>query len=433
MNGIKSEQNRCCVVQCALSIEVVWCCDVAWCTCGSLPGLGDFLVSWKQTMITRGLRLSCLAATSTFLAYNIAHTESTESSQPKRTGILAGIGNTPLIELKSLSRKTGSTILVKCEHLNPGGSIKDRAALFMIEKGERLNLLKPGCTIYEGTGGNTGVGLALVASAKGYGAVMAMPASIAQEKVDAMKTFGADVILTPSVPFTDQRHYFHRARDAAALDPVGFWCNQFDNMANFLSHYEGTAPELWQQSNSTVTGFICACGTGGTLAGIATYLKEQDPTIQCFLADPKGSALFDYVKHKGTVYNETEVNGETVKFIKRDNGNSITEGIGIGRVTKNFSKALPLLDGAFKIDDKQAVEMAYYLKENEGVYIGPSAALNVVAACQLAKKMGKGNVIVTVLCDGGGRYKSKIFTPSWLKEKGFELMDAKERNTLDWL
>jgi cysteine synthase A len=272
----------------------------------------------------------------------------------------------------------------------------------------------------------------MVASAKGYGAVLAMPASIAKEKIDAMKMFGAEVILTPPALFTDAQHYFHRAREAAKSDPLGFWCNQFDNLENFNSHYYGTAPELWKQSNFAVDGFICSCGTGGTLAGISKYLKEQKSTIQCYLADPHGSALFDYVKGgEKAVYHEELVGGTMVKFIERDGGSSITEGIGIERVTKNFSQAQ--LDGAFKISDKDAIEMAYYLKENEGVFIGPSAALNVVAAVKLAQKLGAGKTVVTILCDGGGRYESKLFTKQWLDDNGFVLMGKKERNELKWL
>lgn len=352
----------------------------------------------------------------------------------KRRGVLAAVGNTPLIELSTLSTLTGCTILAKCEHLNPGGSIKDRAALFMIEEGERQGLIVKGTTIYEGTGGNTGVGLAMVASAKGYGAVMAMPASIAKEKIDAMKMFGAEVILTPPAKFTDPQHYFHRAREAAKLNPLGFWCNQFDNLENYKSHYYGTAPEMWKQSNMAIDGFVCACGTGGTLAGISKYLKEKRSSIQCYLADPKGSALFDYIqKGEKAEYHEELVGGTMVKFIERDGGSSITEGIGIGRVTKNFSQSEKLIDGALKISDKDAIEMAYYLKENEGVFIGPSAALNVVAAVKLAQKLGKGKTVVTVLCDGGGRYESKIFTKQWLDEKGFVLMEKEERNKLKWL
>jgi cysteine synthase len=209
-----------------------------------------------------------LASSTTFAGYCYLDSSGIEDAR-NREGVLNAIGNTPLIELRHLSKLTGCTILAKCEHLNPGGSIKDRAALYMIEKGEKNYKLKPGLsTIYEGTGGNTGVGLAMVAAAKGYKAVMAMPASIAQEKIDAMKMFGAKVILTPPVPFTDSKHYFHRARDAANDDPNGYWCNQFDNLENYNSHYEGTGPEIWEQSNQSVTGFICACGTGGTLAGI---------------------------------------------------------------------------------------------------------------------------------------------------------------------
>jgi cysteine synthase A len=357
---------------------------------------------------------------------------------PGRPGVLSAIGNTPLVELPRLSEATGCRILAKCEFLNPGGSIKDRAALFMVEEAERQGLLGEGSTIYEGTGGNTGVGLAMVAAAKGYGAVMAMPGSIAKEKVEAMETYGAKTILTPSVPFTSMEHYFHRARDAARADPKGFWCNQFDNLANLKSHYLGTAPELWlqtqRQTGTKVDGFVCSCGTGGTLAGIAMFLKEQDPGIQCYLVDPHGSALFDYVKHKGRHFTETIVAGKVVKFIKRDGGSSMTEGIGIGRVTANFEQgALPRLDGQFKASDKEAIEMAYWLKENEGVYVGPSAALNVVGAVKLAKKMGPGHTIVTVLCDGGGRYKSKLYTQSWLKEKGFVLLSREVRDALEWL
>ena len=377
-----------------------------------------------------------------FLAATCICQPATPTTPPRR-GVLAAIGNTPLIKLEHLSAFTGCTILAKCEHLNPGGSVKDRAALYMIEQGERAGELQPGSTIYEGTGGNTGVGLAMVAAAKGYGAVLAMPASIAQEKIDAMQTFGAQVLLTPSVPFTSPEHYFHRAREGAAADPKGYWCNQFDNMENYNSHYTGTAPELWAQSQQKVTGFVVACGTGGTLAGITGYLKEQDRNIQCYLADPHGSALFDYVSHRdddgtkdeegGSRCKQEHVGGETVTFIPRDTGNSVTEGIGIGRVTKNFAASYADIDGAFKIHDKDAIEMAYFLKEKEGVYVGPSAALNVVAAVKLAQKMGKGNTIVTVLCDGGARYKSKLYTKSWLEAKGFVLMGSKERNRLQWL
>ena len=343
-----------------------------------------------------------------------------DARPPKRPGVLAAVGNTPLIELRSLSAATGCRILAKCEHLNPGGSVKDRAALWMIEDAERKGALRPGGTVCEGTGGNTGVGLALVAAAKGYAAVMAMPATIAQEKINAMRVLGARVVLCPGVPFTDARHYFHRAAAIAAETDNAIFTNQFDNLANMRCHLEGTAPEIWRQSGGKVDGFVCAAGTGGTIAGCSAFLKSANPACACYVIDPPGSALFDFVtrrlKGEDTRAKEATPVGVPTTFIPRSEGNSVTEGIGIGRVTANFSNAR--LDGALSGTDREAIEMAYHLIEHDGVFVGPSAALNAVGAVKLARKLGPGHTVVTVLCDGGARYRSKMYTASWLAERG---------------
>ena len=344
-----------------------------------------------------------------------------------RRGVLAAVGNTPLIELESLSAATGCRILAKCEHLNPGGSVKDRAALWMVERAEKEGLLDPsrGGTIYEGTGGNTGVGLAMVAASKGYSAVMAMPKTIASEKIEAIQNFGAKAILTPPVAFDSSEHYYHRARREAEKDPAAFWANQFDNLANMLSHFEGTAPELWSQAEENfglrVDAFVCAAGTGGTIAGCSAYLKLVNPACKCLLIDPHGSALFDYIEGGKKEVEPVKVHGIPTRFIPRSVGSSIAEGIGIGRLTGNFRKSARFIDGALQGTDEEVVAMSYYLKEVEGVYVGPSAALNVVGAVKLAKALGPGKTVVTILCDGGGRYKSKLYTKSWLEERGLSV------------
>lgn len=330
-----------------------------------------------------------------------------------RSGVLSAIGNTPLIELHSLSRATGCRILGKCEHLNPGGSVKDRAALFMIEEAERRGLLKPGGCVYEGTGGNTGVGLAMVCAAKGYKSCMVMPASIAQEKISAMEDFGARIILTPGVPFSSDQHYYHVAGAAAAKDPLGVFTNQFENKANMTAHLKGTGPEIWRQAEGGFDGFVCSSGTGGTIAGCSAFFKAVNPNCQCYVIDPPGSALFDYIR-TGVFHMET-VLGVPTKFIERSPGTSVTEGIGIDRVTANFAEAR--IDGTMQGTDREAVEMAFWMKENDGVHVGPSAALNCVGAVKLARKLGPGHTVVTVLCDGGSRYQSKLGTHAWLEER----------------
>ena len=336
---------------------------------------------------------------------------------PEKPGdILSAIGNTPLIEIKSLTKiLNGSKIFGKCEHLNPGGSVKDRPALRMIEEAEKQGLLKPGYTICEGTGGNTGVGLAMIAAAKGYKAIFAMPESISKEKIDSMKLYGAEVLLCKSVPFTDQEHYFHVAAKLGK-EAKCFFTNQFENLANGASHYENTAPEIYRALDGKVDGFATSCGTGGTVNGCSRYFKEQNDKIQVYVIDPLGSGLFDYINEKNNTYKENSLPNTT--FIKRSEGTTISEGIGIDRLTENFKAAN--VDGAFQVTDQEAIEMAYHLLRNDGIFVGPSAALNVCGAVKLARKLKPGSNIVTILCDVGSNYNSKIFDSSWLKEKDLE-------------
>eukprot|EP00039_Didymoeca_costata_P006553 m.91256 g.91256 ORF g.91256 m.91256 type:complete len:387 (+) comp13298_c0_seq2:75-1235(+) len=348
-----------------------------------------------------------------------------EASKSKTGTIIDAIGNTPLIELKSLSAKTGCRILAKAEFMNPGGSVKDRAALWLVEDAEKKGKIKPGYTITEGTGGNTGIGLALVAAAKGYNAILTMPKSIAQEKINTMKTLGAEVILCESVPFDNANHYFHVAQNLEDTRENTICMKQFENTANAMAHYNGTAPEMWEQSGGNIDGFVCASGTGGTIGGVSTFLKEKNPKCTIYLIDAPGSGLFDAVqlKMKGEPsFHEKKgtAQGKPITWLARSKGSTIMEGIGTDRKTKNFALALDndLIDGAFKGDDQEAVSMAYHLLRKEGVFVGPSAALNVVGAVKLAEKLGPGHTVVTVLCDGGDRYRSKMYNKEWLEEKG---------------
>jgi cysteine synthase len=349
------------------------------------------------------------------------------SSGSFSNGIVDAIGDTPLIELKSLSKLTGRKIFGKCEFLNPGGSVKDRPALRMVEEAEQKGLLKPGYTLVEGTGGNTGVGLALVCAAKGYKCIFAMPKSIAEEKINSMKRYGAEVLLCESVPFTDKRHYFHVAAKLGEK-PNYFFTNQFENLSNGDSHFHTTGPEIYKALGGKVNGFICAAGTGGTINGVSRYLKSKNKETIVYLADCVGSGMFDYLTtDKKNVYADELLPNTT--FIKRSEGSSVTEGIGIGRLTLNFLNAE--IDGAFQVSDVEAIEMAYHLLRNDGVYIGPSASLNVVGAVKLAKTLPEGSSVVTILCDGGDRYKSKIWNEKWLKEKA--LIPEVTGNTIDFV
>ncbi|MFN9861441.1 MAG: cysteine synthase A [Pseudanabaena sp.] len=317
-----------------------------------------------------------------------------------RIGFANSVGNTPLIEIESLSAATGCTILGKAEFLNPGGSVKDRAALFMVLEAEKSGLLKAGGTIVEGTAGNTGIGLSLVANARGYRSVIVMPSNQSQEKIDLLRTLGAEVELTNPAPFTNPDNYYHVARRRAEEIENAFWANQFENMSNSDAHYQTTAPEIWRQTGGELDVIVMSSGTGGTIGGVTAYLKEQNPQIATYLIDPTGSGLYSYIT--------------TGEF--KAEGNSITEGIGINRATANFNRAR--LDGAFRGTDQQVIEMAQYLLKHDGLFVGSSAALNVVGAVKLAQKLGKGHTIATILCDGGGRYQSRMYNPEWLAEKG---------------
>eukprot|EP00698_Gefionella_okellyi_P008662 TRINITY_DN215_c0_g1_i1.p1 TRINITY_DN215_c0_g1~~TRINITY_DN215_c0_g1_i1.p1 ORF type:complete len:341 (+),score=63.61 TRINITY_DN215_c0_g1_i1:81-1103(+) len=315
-------------------------------------------------------------------------------------GFIGSIGNTPLIELKSLSRLTGRRILAKAEHMNPGGSVKDRAAKWLVEDAERKGLLKPGGTIVEGTGGNTGIGLSLVGRAKGYKTVMVMPENIAVEKIDMMRLLGSEVILQPAVPFKDERHYYHTAARIASERENAVFTNQFESLANAQAHIESTGPEIWQQSGHRVDGFVCSAGTGGTIGGLSRYFRSMNPDVKAYLIDPMDSVLYNYMR-----------DGSMTMLGKM----ATTEGIGIARLTANFQSAQ--LDGAFCGTDREVMEMLYFLLRNEGVLVGPSSALNVCGAVKLARLLPEGATVVTILCDMGERYKSKVFDRKWQESK----------------
>ena len=321
-----------------------------------------------------------------------------------RIGFKNSVGNTPLIEIESLSVATGCTILGKAEFLNPGGSVKDRAALYMVLEAEKTGALQAGGTIVEGTAGNTGIGLALVANARGYRSVIVMPNNQSQEKIDLLRTLGAEVELTNPAPFSSPDNYYHAARRRAEEIKNAFWANQFENLSNSEAHYHTTAPEIWSQTGGELDGIVMSSGTGGTIGGMTAYLKEKNPQIATYLIDPTGSGLYSYIT--------------TGEF--KAEGNSITEGIGINRATANFNRAR--LDGAFQGTDQQVIEMSQYLLKHDGLFIGSSAALNVIGAIKLARKLGKGHTIATILCDGGGRYQSRMYNPEWLAEKGLTPM-----------
>jgi cysteine synthase A len=322
-----------------------------------------------------------------------------------KNGIVDAIGNTPLIRLKKASEETGCEILGKAEFMNPGQSVKDRAALFIIQDAVKRGTLKPGGTIVEGTAGNTGIGLALVGNALGFRTVIVIPETQTQEKKDMLRLAGAELIEVPAVPYKDPNNYVkysgRLAEELAEKEPNGaIWANQFDNVANREGHIQTTAPEIWEQTGGKVDGFICAVGTGGTLAGVAMGLREKKKDIVIGIADPMGAALYNYYAH-----------GEL-----KAEGTSITEGIGQGRITANLEGLA--VDEPFQIPDKEALPVAFDLLEHEGLCLGSSSGVNVAGAIRLAKKMGPGHTIVTILCDYGTRYQSKMFNPAFLKEKG---------------
>ncbi len=317
-----------------------------------------------------------------------------------KTGFVGTVGNTPLIRLNSFSDETGCEILGKAEFLNPGGSVKDRAALHIIKDAEEKGLLKPGGTVVEGTAGNTGIGLAHICNAKGYKCLIVIPDTQSQEKMDALRTLGAEVRPVPAVPYKDPNNYVKLSGRLAEEMENAIWANQFDNLANRQSHYETTGPEIWEQTNGKVDAWVSATGTGGTFAGVSLYLKEKNPNIKAILADPMGSGLYSYVK-TGEITLE---------------GSSITEGIGNSRITANM-EGVPI-DDAIQVGDREAVRVIYQLLRKDGLFMGGSVGINVGAAVALAKQMGPGHTIVTVLCDGGARYQSRLFNQDWLESKG---------------
>ena len=321
-----------------------------------------------------------------------------------RDGFIDSIGNTPLIRLRRASEATGCEILGKAEFLNPGSSVKDRAALFIITDAEDRGVLKAGGVVVEGTAGNTGIGLALVGNARGYRTVIVIPDTQSREKKDFLRLIGAEVREVPAVPYKDPNNYVHvserLAEELAGTEPNGvLWANQWDNVANRDGHRHATGPEIWEQTDGKVDGFICAVGTGGTLGGISMALKERNAGVVIGIADPMGAALYNFYKH-----------GEL-----KSEGSSITEGIGQGRITKNLEGAV--VDKAYQIPDEEAIPIVFDLLEHEGLCLGGSSGINVAGAIRLATDMGPGHTIVTILADFGSRYQSKLFNPEFLRSK----------------
>ncbi|MFO1186513.1 MAG: cysteine synthase A [Alphaproteobacteria bacterium] len=315
------------------------------------------------------------------------------------------IGNTPLVRLKRASEMTGCEILGKCEFLNPGQSVKDRAALSIIRDAERSGRLRPGGTIVEGTAGNTGIGLAVIANALGYKTVIVIPNTQSQEKKDALRLLGATLVEVPAAPYKNPNNYVkYSGRLAEALEKVtpagAIWANQFDNTANRQAHIETTGPEIWNALGGKIDGFVCAVGSGGNLGGVSLFLKSKNPGVKIGLADPQGAALYNYYAH-----------GEL-----KSEGSSITEGIGQGRITANLEGVI--VDMPFQIPDKEAVKIVFDLLEHEGLCLGGSSGINVAGAIRMARALGPGRMIVTMLCDYGNRYQSKLFNPAFLRDKG---------------
>lgn len=325
------------------------------------------------------------------------------------TGFPGAIGNTPLLKLPRISESIGRNIYAKGEFMNPGGSIKDRAALYIIKDAEEKGLIKPGGTIVEGTAGNTGIGLAHVCRARGYKCVIYMPNTQSRNKIETLRLLGAEVYPVPAVAFTDPENYNHQAkRHAESLDNA-VWTNQFDNVANRQAHIETTGPEIWAQLDGKVDAFTCSTGTGGTFAGTSRYLKDiSNGKVKAVLADPPGSVLYSYIKSNGK---------EMIR-----GGSSFTEGIGQGRVTDNLKSDIAIIDDALKIPDEESIAMIYRLLDQEGLYVGGTGALNVVAAVEVAKTLPENSNVVTILADSAHKYADRIFSKSWLEQKG--LYDA---------
>jgi cysteine synthase len=318
-----------------------------------------------------------------------------------RAGFVDAVGHTPLIKLRRISEETGCEVLGKAEFMNPGGSVKDRAARAIVLTAERNGELGPGGTVVEGTAGNTGIGLAHVCNARGYRCVIVMPDNQSPEKYRLLETLGAEVHKVPTVPYSNPNQYQKVSQRLAASLANAIWANQFDNTANRAAHVETTGPEIWEQTAGRVDAFVSSSGTGGTFAGVAEYLKSRRRSIRCVLADPPGSSLYEYVRN-GT--------------LKATGSGSITEGIGIGRVTANLKDAP--IDDAVHIEDPETVRFVYRLLREEGLFLGSTSGINVAAAVRVARELGPGHTVVTVLCDGGAKYQSRLFNPEWLRMKG---------------
>ncbi len=316
---------------------------------------------------------------------------------------LSLIGNTPLVRLKGPSDATGCDIYGKCEFANPGASVKDRDALFIVEDAEQRGAIAPGGTIVEGTAGNTGIGLALVANAKGYKTIIVMPETQSREKMDTLRALGAELVLVPAAPYSNPGHFVHTSRRIAQETPNAIWANQFDNIANRRAHIVGTAEEIWQQMDGRIDGFTCAAGTGGTIAGVGLGLKEKDERVTIALSDPHGAALYYYYAH-----------GEL-----RSEGSSVAEGIGQGRITANLDGAP--IDTQYRIGDEEGLEWVRRLLAEEGLCLGLSSGINVAGAVRLARDLGPGKRIATILCDSGFRYLSTLYNPEWLAAKGLSI------------
>jgi len=328
------------------------------------------------------------------------------STQGICDGFVQAVGNTPLIRLRALSALTGCEILGKAEFMNPGGSVKDRAALGILLEAEAAGVLRPGGTVVEGTAGNTGIGLAHLCNARGYRCLIVIPDTQSAEKIGLLLSLGAEVRTVPAVPYSDPNNYVRLSGQIAADLPGAVWANQFDNLANRRAHYSSTGPEIWRQCQGRLDAWVAATGTGGTYAGVALYLKEQDPRVRCVLADPHGSALHSWASGDGL----------------HAEGNSITEGIGNSRVTANLEGAP--IDDAVRIPDQAALDTIYGLLWQEGLFMGGSVGINVAAAVETARRLGPGHRIVTVLCDGGDRYRSRLYDQAWLAGRGLHQPEA---------
>jgi len=329
-----------------------------------------------------------------------------------REGFAGTVGNTPLIRLSTLSTESGCEILGKAEFMNPGGSVKDRAALAIIEDAERRGDLKAGGTVVEGTAGNTGIGLAHVCNARGYRCVIVMPDNQSPEKYRLLEMLGAEVHKVPTVPYSNPNQYQKVAQRLAASLANAIWSNQFDNTANRRAHVETTGPEIWSQTGGRIDAFVAAAGTGGTLAGVSEFLKAKCSAVRCVLADPPGSSLYQFVR-----------TGE----LKTTGSGSITEGIGIGRVTANFANAP--VDDAVHVEDPDTVRCVYRLLREEGLFLGSTSGINVAAALRVARELGPGHTVVTVLCDGGAKYQSRLFNREWLIQKGLAAYAGEPRGS----